>query len=673
MKNKTFVMFTVLFLAVLSFPLHAQVAINTDGSTYDVSAMLDVKSSNKGFLPPRVALTAVNVATPVTSPAVGLMVYNTATAGTAPHNVFPGYYCWSGSKWMPVNPPQGASSGDMLYWNGTQWAGIPVGATGQSLVLVGSMPTWGQAGTSLPTVMTIAASNLSSVSAISGGNVTDGGSPVTARGVCWSASANPTISDPKTSDGIGAGAFTSNITGLIPNSTYHVRAYATNTNGTNYGSDFTFTTINIVTTAVTAITTTSATSGGTIASDGGNPIIARGVCWNTFTAPTLANSFTTNGSGTGTFTSNLTSLTGNTTYYLRAYITNGSGTFYGNELSFVTSPVIPTLTTSDTSNVTKNTAQLGGTITNDGGSPVLVRGVCWNTSSNPTISHSKTTDGSGLGSFVSVLTGLNQSTTYYVRAYATNANGTAYGANVSFMTKGTAPTVTTDDINGITQTTAIAFGTVTTAGSASVTERGFCWKTSPNPTTANSKVTCGTGAGSFNGSLTVLAPNTTYYVRAYAITSAGTAYGATMTCTTQSAYYVGFETGWPTGWFGNWTIVPGNPYDGYYSLTNATINDTVSFTRTITTVGGQISFYYKAANYPYNCYNSGSANTRTEFYIDNIKQGTYSESSWTPHYFGLSPGAHTFKWKNIGYQINDNWCGGTYNGSAWIDFIICPN
>lgn len=95
MKQLRSLTFLALSLLCWSYQGAAQVAINTDGSTSDASAMLDVKSSNKGFLPPRVALTAVNVTAPVANPAVGLLVYNTATAGTAPNNVYPGNYYWN--------------------------------------------------------------------------------------------------------------------------------------------------------------------------------------------------------------------------------------------------------------------------------------------------------------------------------------------------------------------------------------------------------------------------------------------------------------------------------------------------------------------------------------------------------------------------------------------------
>jgi uncharacterized protein (TIGR02145 family) len=91
----------------------------------------------------------------------------------------------------------------------------------------------------------------------------------------------------------------------------------------------------LTTTAVSSITQTTAISGGTINYQGASAIAARGICWSTSINPTIASSFTTNGTGIGTFTSNLTGLTAGTTYYVRAYATNASGTSYGNEVSFV--------------------------------------------------------------------------------------------------------------------------------------------------------------------------------------------------------------------------------------------------------------------------------------------------------------------------------------------------
>jgi len=290
-----------------------------------------------------------------------------------------------------------------------------------------------------PVLVTSGITNISFNSATCGGDITsDRGSDVSARGVCWSTTENPTILGNRTTDGAGTGVFQSNIVGLTENTTYYVRAYATNRIGTSYGDQKSFITtpaLPIVTTSSIAdITQTSATSGGNISYDGGASITARGVCWSTSSNPTIADTKTTDGTGTGVYTSNLTGLTGNTTYYVRSYATNSVGTSYGSEVNFKTSPVLPTVTTSNISVASSTTALTGGNVLNDGGASVVARGVCWSTNENPTIDDDKTTDGTGMGSFISNLTGLVGNTNYYLRAYATNSIGTKYGEEKSFIT-----------------------------------------------------------------------------------------------------------------------------------------------------------------------------------------------------------------------------------------------
>lgn len=294
-----------------------------------------------------------------------------------------------------------------------------------------------------PIVTTADVTDITQTTAVSGGNVTDdGGASVTARGVCWSTSKNPTISDNHTSDGNGTGSFTSNLTNLTANTTYYVRAYATNENGTSYGEQKSFTTLqNIelptVTTAdVTDITQNTAVSGGNVTDDGGATVTARGVCWSKDPNPTIDNSFISNGNGTGSFTIEISGLTSATTYYVRAYATNSEGTSYGEQKTFTTLQYIqlPTVTTTIVTNVTSTTATSGGNVTDDGGAAVTARGVCWSTSPDPTIDDNKTTDGNGTGAFTSQLTNLTHSTTYYIRAYATNSEGTSYGEQKYFST-----------------------------------------------------------------------------------------------------------------------------------------------------------------------------------------------------------------------------------------------
>jgi uncharacterized protein (TIGR02145 family) len=407
----------------------------------------------------------------------------------------------------------------------------------------GNQVTFTTSQVAVPVLTTTAITSITQTTAVSGGNITtDNGSSVTSRGVCWGTAINPTIAlSTKTTDGTGTGSFTSNLTGLQPGTLYYVRSYATNSLGTSYGNEISFTTLatvpSLITTAVSSITGTSAISGGNVTSDGGGTVTARGICWSTSTSPTITNNKTDDGNGTGTFTSSLTSLMAGTTYYVRAYATNSSGTAYGNEISFTTENIqLPTITTTPVSSVTSSSAISGGYISADGGASVTSRGVCWSIFPNPTTYNFYTTDGSGIGSFISSITGLTANTTYYIRAFATNSAGTAYGSQISFTTGQTTtlPTVTTNSITDITQTTASGGGNVTSDGNATVTARGVCWNTTSNPTTANTKTANGSGTGAFTSSLTGLTANTSYYVRAYATNSVGTAYGAQVSFTTSA-------------------------------------------------------------------------------------------------------------------------------------------
>lgn len=192
----------------------------------------------------------------------------------------------------------------------------------------------------------------------------------------------------------------------------------------------------LTTSTVTEITRTSATVGGHITYDGGSPILGKGVCWSISHDPDFTDKFTADGEGPGIFSTNITDLTPNTAYYIRAYATNIIGTAFGEELSFTTAPVVlGTITTIQPSSVARTTAISGGNITLDGGGDIIQRGVCWNKSPEPDTSDFITKNGNGTGEFESTITGLSQGTKYYVRAYAINSAGVAYGNQFSFNTK----------------------------------------------------------------------------------------------------------------------------------------------------------------------------------------------------------------------------------------------
>jgi hypothetical protein len=392
----------------------------------------------------------------------------------------------------------------------------------------------------LPVLTTNQITSITVSTAVSGGNITsDGGSVVTNRGVCYSASQNPTISNNVINSGSGLGAFTTNLTGLNVSTTYYVRAYATNSLGTAYGNQvnfFTSTNTSIPTVASTysasSVTTNSAQSGGNVTSDGNSTLTAKGVCWSTSSNPTIANNKTNDGSGVGSFTSSITGLSSNTSYYVRAYATNSIGTAYGSEISFTTLIGVPSVTTGSASNIALNTADVDGNITDLGNASVTDHGHCWSTSTNPTVNNSTSRLGSAssTGAFTSNLTGLSN-TTYYVRAYATNSYGTSYGNEISFTPICNVPTVSTI---GYTITPVPPYwkveacGRVTDEGSFPVSSV-IMWFNTTNPPGAGG----GTGYAGLNIDFCISPVKSagTYYIQAEAKNSCGSGLGSVIQIT----------------------------------------------------------------------------------------------------------------------------------------------
>jgi hypothetical protein len=419
-------------------------------------------------------------------------------------------------------------------------------ATNSAGTVYGNQVSFATIALALPAVVTAAISGITQTSAISGGNITDdGGSPILGRGVCWSLSPNPTTANNFVTEGAGTGSYLALLTGLASNTLYHVRAYATNAQGTSYGNEVSFTTIvlplaTVTTIAASSISYTTATGGGNVVSDNGAPVSSRGICWATTASPTTANSKYSEAAGLGSFTASMTGLTANTTYHVRAFAINGGGTSYGNEVSFVTiTTTVSSLTTKSIIGISSNIAGSGGVISSDGGSAIIAKGVCWSVNPTPDIASSKSNDGTGPASYNSTISGLSPLTKYYVRAYATNSVGTAYGNEINFTTSDlitpgpSAPTVATAASTLTGSTTASSGGYIGSDGGSAVTSRGVCWSTTANPTLANSSSIDGSGLGYFNSTITGLSGcGTVYYITAYATNSTGTGYGAQNTVNT---------------------------------------------------------------------------------------------------------------------------------------------
>ena len=230
--------------------------------------------------------------------------------------------------------------------------------------------------------------------------------------------------------------FTSTIEGLEPDALYYVWAFASNNTGTTYGDTVSFRTRFkppiVLTAEVTDVTANSARCGGEALADGGEEITQKGVCWSPNEEPTLEDNFTNDGYGLGSFESQLTDLEDNVLYYVRAYVSNTNGTFYGSQMSFSTQDGLPSVETNEITDITSTTAEGGGEVINDGGYTVNERGICLSTEPNPTINDDCIQSGSGTGVFSCSMEVLIEWTNYYVRAYAKNEKGIAYGECLSF-------------------------------------------------------------------------------------------------------------------------------------------------------------------------------------------------------------------------------------------------
>jgi hypothetical protein len=280
--------------------------------------------------------------------------------------------------------------------------------------------------------------------------------------------------------------------------------------------------------AISGITATGAIGGGSYTTTGDTIVLyAYGVVWATHSNPTSGDSKTIDGSGTSsgfTWTSSLTGLLPNTKYYVMPYIIYSGGFLEPNisaEVNFTTLVALPTVTTTVLSPITATGATGGGNVTNAGGGTITARGVAWGTSTNPTISDSHTTQTGTTGSFVSSLTGLLPSTTYHVRAYATNSAGTAYGADVTGKTLATVIHLTTLAVSGVTNTTATSGGKVTGITGGTVFSVGI--QIQKGVETGRTTI-----IGSYGGlnipfviPITGLIPEEYYTIQAYAVTTGG--------------------------------------------------------------------------------------------------------------------------------------------------------
>jgi gliding motility-associated-like protein len=521
-----------------------------------------------------------------------------------------------------------------------------------------------------------------------GTSVSNGGGTLSAKGMVWSTSANPTLADDKLDAGTLNSDFTSQITGLSPETIYNVRAYATNNAGTQYGENLTFRTLSAPVLAATSnhiavaiaqdkvdiswstasFPATGATASGYFLLRANHPDVPSLTNTNGEAPVAAANTVIVSdaiASTASTFqVSGLNSYT-RYNFVLVPYTWDGvnleTRNYYTTnliEFDGLTLPGPPSIFTIPPTAITINSVTSGGSDVNNGGGVLSAKGVVWSTSINPTLADNKQDAGTVTSDFTSEITALSPQTLYNIRAYATNSNGIAYGENVNFRTlsspalsatsnntavaiaqgqvnvswtgasfpatgasaasylllranhpdvpsitnlNGVAPAAaantiivsdaiagtansyqvtgldfytrynfvlvpyTWDGVNLETRnyytTNLIAFDELTFAKPSSVTTisptsithnsvssggsdvndgggvlsaKGVVWSTSINPTTADNKLDAGTVTSDFTSLITGLNPQTLYNLRAYATNNAGTQYGENKTFRTLS-------------------------------------------------------------------------------------------------------------------------------------------
>jgi uncharacterized protein (TIGR02145 family) len=306
----------------------------------------------------------------------------------------------------------------------------------------------------------------------------------------------------------------------------------------------------------------------------------------------------------------------------------------------------PLLTTAEPSEITQKTVTSGGNITSDGGEEIIIAGICWSTTANPSIKDKHTNDAWEVGSFTSNLIGLTPITKYYIKAYASTKAGIGYGNLVSFTTLPIAgATLTTTEVTFITFNSALSGGDIISDGGATVTAYGVCWSVSQNPTIDDSHTTDGAGMGSFTSDMKCLSFATTYYIRAYATNSVGTAYGDQQSFTTQGTNPVIFN---PNLAYGSVSDIDGNCY------------------KTIQ-IGNQI---WMAENLKTTKYNDG---TLIPNITDNNEWANLAFAEWVGDQTPLTYVTYgAYCWYNNDEATYENTYGKLYNWGAVGTKKLCP-
>ena len=329
------------------------------------------------------------------------------------------------------------------------------------------------------------------------------------------------------------GEYTAQLNGLNPNKKYTYCAYTINPMGTYYGEVKSFTTnvdMPAVTSAVvSAITSTTAKFSSSVKSHGGETVTEVGFYYSTEPSVDPETALKVNQPySQDAFSIDVEKLDVYTKYYVMAYATNSAGTTYSDVATFTTDSSYPTVQTVGATDINSQGATLSGSVLSDNGASITERGfVYMQGTGTPTTDSYKLKVSGKTGEYTGALSGLEPNKKYSFRAYAVNSKGTAYGEVMSFLTVTGLPKVSAVDVSKIASTSATLTADVTDHGGETVSEVGFYYSLDPAVDVETSvKVTRNYAGGAFSTSLTDLSVFTTYYVKAYAVNSAGVAYSS---------------------------------------------------------------------------------------------------------------------------------------------------
>lgn len=395
----------------------------------------------------------------------------------------------------------------------------------------------------IPTLTTTAVSNITATTATSGGNITaEGSSTITSRGVCWSTGTTPTIDDSKTTDGAGAGSFSSSITGLNGATVYYVRAYATNSVGTGYGMALSFTTLGQSPTpaiaAATNINVTSATLNGSVNANYLSTVVTFEYGTTTsYGSTTTSSQSPVTGNTVTNVSSAITGLTAATIYHYRIKAVNSLGTTNSDDITFTTLGQIPIVTTLAATIITTVAAQFNGIVNANYLSTTVTFEYGTTVSYGNTLTATQSpVSGNSVTNVSANITGLAAGTIYHFRVKAVNSLGTSNGSDLTFTTLGLVPTATTLAATNINSTGATMNGTVNANYLSTIVSFEYGTSTSYGSTAmATQSPVTGNTVTNITASITGLIEGTIYHFRVKAVNSLGKTYGNDMIFTTKSS------------------------------------------------------------------------------------------------------------------------------------------